>query len=75
MRVQTKILLLSLAAILGAMPVSAQTANRQRQTQTANDAQYTVSGKIIDAENGSPLEMVNITFENNAFWAVTDMKG
>lgn len=74
MRVQTKILLLSLAALLGAYPVSAQT-NRQRQNQSTSDGQYTVSGKIIDAENGSPLEMVNITFQNNAFWAVTDMQG
>lgn len=76
MRVPRLLLILSFTTILGLIPAqaSAQT-TRQRQTQVSNDTQYSVSGKIIDADNGSPLEMVNITFENNTFWAVTDMKG
>ncbi|MCQ2111082.1 MAG: TonB-dependent receptor [Bacteroidaceae bacterium] len=37
--------------------------------------QYTVSGRIIDADEGTPLELVNITFENNTFWAITDLNG
>lgn len=74
MRLNSRLLTIFMAAILGASPVTAQT-NRARQSQSSNEIQYTVSGKVIDAENGTPLEMVNITFEDNAFWAVTDMKG
>lgn len=74
MRLSSKLLILCLAALMSANPVAAQN-NRARQSMSSNESQYTISGKVIDAENGTPLEMVNITFENNSFWAVTDMKG
>ncbi len=44
-------------------------------TTFAQDRNYTVTGRIIDAENGTPLELANISFENRSFWASTDMKG
>lgn len=53
------------------------TAQAQRSSQRSGSAQqgYTVSGKVVDADDGTPLEVVNITFENNSFWAVTDLEG
>ena len=50
--------------------VSAQNASKESKA-----AKHTVSGKIVDAENGSAMELVNIVFENGAFWAVSDLSG
>lgn len=36
---------------------------------------YTVQGRVVDAESSTPLEVVNVTFNDNAFWAVTDLDG
>ena len=57
------------------LPAGQPVLSQNRGTQRANSVQqgYKVSGKVIDAEDGSPLEVVNIVFDNNSFWAVTDL--
>lgn len=67
------IVFIAASLLLAGQPVLSQ----NRGTQRANSVQqgYKVSGKVIDAEDGSPLEVVNIVFDNNSFWAVTDLDG
>ena len=66
-------------AVLALMTVAlssnsfAQNARNQRNAN--QNSGYTVSGRIIDAADGTPLELVNIIFENNSFWAVSDLEG
>ena len=67
------VLLLAVTFSLAAIPAQSQTRNSQR-TATSQRS-YTVSGRITDATHGGPLELVNITFENNSFWAVSDLEG
>jgi len=51
-------------------------AQNSRNQRNANQGkEYSISGRIIDGSNGGPLELVNITFENNSFWAVSDLEG
>ncbi len=47
----------------------------QNGRKDAGGTAHTISGRIYDADNGSPLELVNIVFENNAYWAVSDLDG
>ena len=68
-----RIAIVAATLLLAGLPVMSQ--NRGSQRTNATQPTYTISGKVIDAENGSPLEVVNITFENNTFWAVTDLQG
>ena len=49
--------------------------SRNQRNSSQNNKEYVISGRIIDAEDGTPLEVVNVTFENNSFWAVTDLNG
>ena len=67
------VLLLAVTLSLAAIPAQSQTRNSQRTA--ASQRSYTVSGRITDATHGGPLELVNITFENNSFWAVSDLEG
>ncbi len=66
-------------AVLALMTVAlssnsfAQNARNQRNAN--QNSGYTVSGRIIDAADGTPLELVNIILENNSFWAVSDLEG
>ena len=68
-----RIALIAASLLTVGLPVLSQ--NRGLQRSNTVQQGYTVSGKVVDAENGSPLEVVNITFENNTFWAVTDLEG
>ena len=68
-----RIAIIAATMLLAVLPATAQ--NRGSQRTNAAQPTYTVSGKVIDADDGSPLEVVNITFENNSFWAVTDLQG
>ena len=68
-----RIALVAATLLLAGLPAMSQ--NRGSQRTNAAQPSYTVSGKVTDAEDGSPLEVVNITFENNTFWAVTDLQG
>ena len=49
--------------------------NARNQRNSSQNSGYTVSGRIYDAADGTPLELVNIIFENNSFWAVSDLEG
>ena len=67
------VLLLAVSFIFAATPAQSQTRTSQRTA--ASQRSYNVSGRITDATHGGPLELVNITFENNSFWAVSDLEG
>ena len=68
-----RISLVAAAMLLACLPTLSQ--NRGSQRSSAAQQGYTVSGKVVDADDGTPLEVVNITFENKSFWAVTDLEG
>ena len=70
-----KLFRFSILAILLLAVVSVQAQNRSARNAGSSQQGYTVSGKVVDADNGTPLEVVNITFENKSFWAVTDLEG
>jgi len=59
--------IITAASLLLTLGLTAATAQNTRQ--------YNISGRIIDADQGTPLELVNITFNNNTYWAVSDMSG
>lgn len=68
-----RISLVAAAMLLACLPTLSQ--NRGSQRSSAAQQGYTVSGKVVDADDGTPLEVVNITFEDKSFWAVTDLDG
>lgn len=61
--------------VLASMLVLSLSVSAQHASKDSKAAKHTVSGKIVDAENGSAMELVNIVFENGAFWAVSDLSG
>ena len=66
---------ITIVAILLFAGVSIQAQNRGTRNSGSSQQGYTVSGKVVDADDGTPLEVVNITFEDKSFWAVTDLDG
>ncbi|MBO7114006.1 MAG: carboxypeptidase-like regulatory domain-containing protein [Bacteroidaceae bacterium] len=64
-----------LALMTAALSSSSFAQNARNQRNANQNSGYTVSGRIYDAADGTPLELVNITFENNSFWAVSDLEG
>jgi len=64
------VLLLAWVVSIGAM---AQ--NSRGAAQSARIPSYQVTGRVVDAETGEALELVNITFNDREFWAVTNEHG
>lgn len=65
----------TIVTILLLAGVSVYAQNRSNRNSGSTQQVYTVSGKVVDADDGTPLEVVNITFEDKSFWAVTDLEG
>lgn len=61
--------------ILAAAIVMSAAASAQVSKKDAKQAKYNVSGKIVDADNGQVMELVNVVFDNNSFWAISDLNG
>ena len=70
-----KFLKVTIVTLLLLAGVSVYAQNRSNRTSGSAQQGYTVSGKVVDADDGTPLEVVNITFEDKSFWAVTDLEG
>lgn len=71
-RVGMKFLML-LSAWIISMGATAQ--NSRGAAQSARTPSYQVTGRVIDAETGEALELVNVTFNAREFWAVTNENG
>ena len=44
-------------------------------SMTVKAEDYVLSGKVVDADNGQPVEYANILIAESGLWAITDNKG
>lgn len=71
-RVSMNVLVLLLAWVVS---LGAMAQNSRGAAQSARIPSYQVTGRVVDAETGEALELVNITFNDREFWAVTNEHG
>ncbi len=63
----TKLWVICIICILCIYPVSGQ--------NSANKSDVSFSGKIVDAENGQPMELATVVLPGQNIWAVSDVDG